>query len=927
MTAWMQRLRSSVRALWGRRQLEAEMETELRFHLESRTADLIREGRTSGEAARQARVEFGGMASHKDAMRASLGLRWTDDVRTDLAYGLRVLRKSRGFTLVAAGSLALGIGANSTMFSVANEMLYERLAVPHAGELRLLFHEDDPHSVIHDSWGSWNTAENGNSISDVFPYPVYEILRAKGGGVPEIFAFKDIGNVNVTAGGDARSVQAELVSGNFYGQMRTVPALGRNLLPSDDGAPGSGPVAVISYGFWQRAFGGSPAVIGRTIHVDLSAVTIVGVNAQGFTGAASVQSSPELFMPLSFLGTIKPVMGDAVLLSSPTMAWVNLMARQSPGASDAKTQATLDGMFGAAVRGTMAFEKGDTVPHLIVQDGSRGLAAKATWLRQPIYVLLGLTACVLLLACANVANLMLARASHREREVGVRLALGASKSRIFRQVLTESLLLSALGGTLGLLLGYLGRNTLPRLLQNAWSADDLNVPFNWKVFCFTAAITVFTGIVFGVAPAWRSSASNVQQTLKKGERSATRNRKAWSGKAVVIFQLAISTLLVTCSMLFLRTLINLESVNPGFDAKNLLLFEIDPPNGRYPGRKSMLLHERLVEQIKSIPGVEGASVTESPLIAHYESNSGFHVEGTPERKGDDPNFSANLDSVGPEFFHVMRIPILAGRSFDERDTVTSPPVSIINQALARKFFPGRNPIGLRFATHTGKVNGIDTTDWTEIIGVCADTRYADLTRPAPPLHFEDYRQFRQDLKMGLPMTYLVRSTLNGDALVASLRRAVRSVDPDLPLVEIRTQQQQIDATTQQERMFAKLTSGFGLLALGLACVGVYGIMAYTVSQRTNEIGIRLALGAIRGQIRAMVLQETGLLAIAGVAAGLAITLTLVRLVKTMLYGLSATDPATLGGAASLLLAMALLAGWAPAYRASQVEPMEALRHD
>ena len=395
----------------------------------------------------------------------------------------------------------------------------------------------------------------------------------------------------------------------------------------------------------------------------------------------------------------------------------------------------------------------------------------------------------------------------------------------------------------------------------------------------------------------------------------------------MVFQLAISTLLITCSLLFVRTLINLQSVSPGFDAANMLLFEINPPDGRYPGAKSIALHQQIVERVGSLPGVQGVTYLDTPLIANYQSNGSFRREGEAESEIRGREHTTNFIGVGPEFFSVLRIPLLAGRDFGPGDTSTSPRVALINQALARKFYPGRNPIGMRYATHSEKKDGVEVWDWTEIVGIVADTKYSDLKSDTPPIRYEDIRQFREESPRAFPLTYMVRSSVDQRALVKTLRGAVQGVDADLPLIDIRTQQQQIDATTQQERTFATLTSGFGALALLLACVGIYGIMAYTVSQRTNEIGIRLALGAVRGRIRAMVLRETGVLAGLGVVIGLAVTLGAVRLVKSMLYGMTATDPATFLGAAVLLLGVALVAGWVPAYRASRVEPMEALRHD
>jgi predicted permease len=509
--------------------------------------------------------------------------------------------------------------------------------------------------------------------------------------------------------------------------------------------------------------------------------------------------------------------------------------------------------------------------------------------------------------------------------MSVRLALGAGRSRVLRQVLTESLMLSFMGGILGLLLGYLCRSALPRLVAKAWDYSDMEVPFNWKVFAFTATITIATGILFGILPAWTATRAEIGAALKRGAQTATRRRQAWSGKGIVSFQIAVSTALVIAAWLFLRTLINLNSVDPGFAVDHLVLFEIDAPSLRYPAPKDVALHALLEEALSAVPGVEGVTTSDAPLLVGMQMITGFHVEGTPEAELSLPPSPEEMGKlpraadVGADFISVMKIPMVAGRAFTRQDTETSPKVAIINQALARLFFPHQNPIGKRFRAGPNEKD----SKWIEIVGVCADTRYDSLRNNPPPMHFGLYRQ--QSEVGGL--TYIVRTPMKAEAIVPSLRAAVQHIDPNLPLLDIRTQRQQIDADLQQERIFASLSTGFGLLALTLACVGIYGIMAYTVAQRTNEIGIRLALGARRGQVRGMVLRESGWLAVAGVAIGISVALGLGRLVESLLYGVKAADPLSVLGAGLLLLAVALSSGWIPARRASRLEPMDALRHE
>jgi predicted permease len=839
----------------------------------------------------------------------------------DIRYALRQFQRSPGFTAIAIASLALAIGANTTIFSFANQMLFVRLAVPHPAELRMFSIYGDRHMAVHNSWGSWNTVD-GTSMTTSFSYPVYRQLQKDSSVTGPIFAFKNLGHVNVTANGAAQAAEAELVSGNFFDQMQLKPELGRTIQPSDDAAPGSGSVAVISDSFWHAAFGAAPDVIGKVISVNMIPVTIIGVDPPSFRSPDGLQEiPPQLFLPLSMVSVLRPVSKDFNPLGSE-LWWVQLMARAEPGISDAKAEAALNVALDAAVHSTMTVNKDDTMPHMRLSDGSHGNKMDVFGRTRQIAILLGFSGLVLLLACANIANLMLARATGRQREMSVRMALGAGVSRILRQMLTESLLLSALGGALGLFLGYLGRNLLPWLTSSSWRGDQVSVGFDWRVFAFTCAATLLTGIIFGVAPAWRATRVEINHALKEGSRGASRRRKAWSGKAIVGFQLALSTMLVISAAFFLRTLINLYSIDPGFRTDHLLMVVVNPPAKRYPPPGDVALQHRLEDAFGSVPGVQSVAVASVPLVANNMWNGDVFVEGskTVTRKDGDAGDIANLDKVGPTFFQDMQIPILAGRGFTSQDTETSVPVAVINQSLARKFFPGVNPIGKRFRLAT---EGTDASRWIEVIGICADTRYADLQHASEPIHFELYRQ---EPEIG-QVTFLIRSPLKPAELLPSLRRAAARIDPDLPLTNIRTQQQQIAETMQQETMFASLTSGFGVLALALACVGIYGIMAYTVSQRTNEIGIRLALGAMREQIRAMVLRETGWMAIGGVAAGLAATLALVRLIQSMVYGLKPWDPLTLGGSVLLLLLVASVAGYIPAHRASRVEPIEALRNE
>jgi predicted permease len=890
------------------------MDLELASHLEQLTDDLVRAGHTPGEAARRARIAMGPAHVHKEEMRASLGLKSWDELGADLKYGLRILRKSPGFTAIAAGSLALAIGANTAIFSIAKSLLYDRLDVPNASQLRLLEWTQNGNSAVHSMWGDFDSAPGGGMIGSIFSYPVYLAMRDQNQVMQDLVAFKE-DSMNATFRGNAQRVVVSMVSGNFYAGMGVRPQLGRGIQASDDSGSGAGTVAVISDEVWTRDFGRSSSVLGQTITLNQSVMTIVGVNPRGFTGAKNVQSSPDIFVPLSMQPLVDPKGRPGGVLNDADLWWVNVTGRLKPGVSDEQARAALDLELASATRSTMTVKPDETTPHLVLADGSRGLNFAGHMFKKPVYVLMSLTGFVLLLACANIASLLLARGSHRQREMSLRLAMGAGRSRILRQLLTESLLLSCIGGAGGLLFGYLGRNLVPGLMANAWDQNVVSIPIDWGVFLFSAGVTILAGLLFGLAPAWYAARSEVRSSLKESAHTSSRRRTGFGGKAIVAFQIALSTLLVIGAGLFLRTVYALNSIDVGFRTDHLILFEIAPPAQRYGKGKDVQLHQRLENGFAALPGVQGVAPSWIPYIAENMANDDFAPEGEPDDGHHSGAEDVNVTAIN--FFQTMGIPIVAGRAFGPEDTASSPKVAVINQALAHKRFPNVNPIGRRFHTDNG------THEWVQIVGICEDSHYSSLRDPAPPQFFMPYVQ---QAEVG-GMTYAIRTQLSPAELVPALRRVVQQTDRDLPIIDIRTQQEQIDATMQQERMFAALTTGFGVLALALACVGIYGIMAYSVANRTNEIGIRLALGAQPGQVRGMILRESGWLASASVVVGVGAALALTRLVKSMLYGVQPWDPATMVAGALLLLGVALAASWIPARRAAGVQPMDALRHE
>lgn len=733
--------RSWVRAVARRREVEGEMEAEIAAHLEMLAADLVRLGQTPAEARRNARVALGSPVAAKDGMRRSLGVRFVDDVAADLQYGARMLRKSPGFTLVATLSLALAIGANTTIFSLAKQVLYERLAVPRASELRLLaWTGTQKHVAVHNVWGDYSTLPSGRVTSASFSYPVFVQLRAQNRVMQDLFGFKETG-MNATIAGNAQPVQVELVSGNYYAELQVRPILGRGIEASDDARPGSGPVAVISYGLWERAFGKSAQVVGQIVKLNEIAFTIVGVNPQGFTGAKGTQQSPDLFVPMSMQPLIDPHGESGSRLTDPKEWWMNVMGRVKPGVNEATAQAALDAVLAASVRATAVVKPDEDVPRMDLRDGSRGLFFQKNTYAKPMTVLLTMVGFVLLLACANIANLMLARGSQRQREMSVRLALGAGRARIARQMLVESLMLAGLGGLSGLLVGYLGSRFAPLLTENAWQRSDFRIHFDWLVFAFTAGVTLVTGILFGLAPAWAATRAQVSSGLKETSQSATRRRKGWGGRWLVGFQIALSTLLVIGAGLFLRTLGNLKKVDVGFRTDHLLLAEIDAPEKLYPAGKDMALHTRLLEAMAGTPGVEAVSPAWVTYLAGQMNRTDFVTEGaTPDKNRDD---GEAFNVVGANFFAMMRIPILAGRAFGAEDTLSAARVGIVNAALARERFPNQDPIGKRFNTgeETDRQGQKQPVNWIRIVGICADTHYNNLREdPTPPQFFLPFTQ-------------------------------------------------------------------------------------------------------------------------------------------------------------------------------------------
>ena len=905
---------AKLSGLFRRRKADRESDDEMRLHLQFLTERFICQGMRPKDAASAACRQFGNTTLLQQGQREMRSIMSLSNLGRDLRFSLRQLHRNPTLTLVAITSLGLGIGANTAIFSVAKKVLFDTLPVKDPKQLRMLTWVAGHDQKVPLVWGDASSNASGDRVSSSFSYPVFQELRKQTDAFQYLFAFKDV-HMTAAVDGHPDLVSAELVSGNSFTALGVQPILGRILSPADDMGPGAGPVVVISEAYWTAHFSRSRSILGKTISLNGIPVTIVGIAPANFTGL-QIDTATQVFIPLTMQPLLvpRPQNSSVSLLDNPQSWWLLVMARLRPDVSEARAQAELDAVLRPAATAGMPDGNTPTQFHLQFQPGDRGLDYLKDTFAKPSYMLLSFAGLVLLLACVNLANLLLARAAAREREVSTRLALGAGRAGIVCQMLTESLLLSSLGGAAGLLVGYLGRNLIPHLLAKSWSPETMPLDFDGRVVAFTVAVSLATGVLFGLAPAWQATRTNVNSGLKDAIHVTSSRQKMGLGKSLVIFQISLSAILLIGAGLFVRTLVNLSHTPLGFQPDNILLFRLDPPKTRYTSLQSTALYRQLEEKLAAIPGVRSVSLSTIAIVGDGYSGSTFHVSGRPIVKGEG---RIQMNVVGTDFLPTLGIPIMHGRGFDAHDTHISPMVAVINQTLAQKYFPNQDPLGQTFESE-----GSDGP--IQIVGIAADTRYASLRAPTPPLFYLPYQQHADDVGR---MVVELRTFADPTGIVNQARAVVASLDPNLPLIEVRTMTQQIDSSLSKERIFARLTAGFGMLALLLASIGIYGIMTYTVARRTSEIGIRMALGARADQVLCMVLREASWMALAGVAMGVSGALWLGRLLSAMLYGLKPSDPLTLITAAALLTIIALLAALGPARRASRIDPIRALRHE
>jgi predicted permease len=836
-------------------------------------------------------------------------------LRQDFVYGARLLAKSPGFTTVAVLSLALGIGANTAIFSLIDTVLLKMLPVKDPHQLVAL---TDPTSEGTNIGTS--TGERGELSTREF-----EALRDRTQAFSGMFASQsELDKNNASIDGKApEELRTRLVSGGYFTVLGATTAIGRAFTSADERGPGSAPYAVISYAFWQRRFGGSLSVLDSHIHIAKADLTVIGVAQPHFLGE-NVGEAPDLWIPLDMQPQLMP--GRMWLADDPghiaeKVMWLHVMARLKPGVSRKQAQANVDVVFKQVVAEEFSkisqSQPGILKQNLVLHDAAAGVSSLRGNMADPLYVLMAVVALVLVIACANVANLLLARATARQKEMGVRLALGAGRARIVRQFLTESLMLSVAGGLLGSLLAVYGVRLLVTLVGDRPGSVALDARPDLRVLFFTVGVSLLTGLVFGLAPAWRSSRVNVSSTLKEAGRGLTgSSAKIGAGKVLVIGQIALSVMLLIGAGWFIRTLRNLENVDLGYRRDNLALVGVDFLSAGYSGKRLPMAYNEVRERLARIPGVRGVAYSQNGLFSGNESGDKISVEGYKSQKP----AGARFDEAGPNYFATVGIPILLGRDIGPQDVESAESVCVVNEAFAKFFFGTQNPIGKHVTDEFP-----DTRKTFTIVGVARDARDHSLRGEVFRRFYLSAQQPLGDFAPG--MNYEIRTFGEPGAVIRAARKAILAYDPAIPVDNAQPLVAMLDGNLRQERIIAQLSTVFGGVALLLAAIGLYGVLSYAVAQRTNEIGIRMALGAERGAVVRMILRETAVLIAIGLAAGVPASLACARLIESKLFGLKPADPVTLAAAVGIMIAVAVGSGYLPARRASRVDPLIALRYE
>jgi len=829
----------------------------------------------------------------------------------NLKFALRTLFKTPFVTVVAIVSLALGIGANAAIFSLFNQLLMKPLPVPEPMRLVNL-------SAPGPKPGSQNCSQAGD-CETVFSYLMFRDLEKVQTPFTGIAAHLSFG-ANLSARGQTQDAEGMLVSGSYFSVLGLNPAAGRLLTSDDDRAPGESHVVVLGYTYWQTRFGADPGVIGQPLIVNGQTMTIVGVAPKGFDGT-TLGVKPKVYAPITMRGFSQP----SKAFDNRRNYWTYLFARLKPGVSIEQARTAMATPYHSIVNDVeVPLQKGMSPQTLarfqakpiLIDPGSRGQSSVSREATAPLTLLLGVTGFVLLIACANIANLLLARGAGRAGEMAIRLSIGAGRSQLVRQLLGESCLLAIFGGIGGIVVAQWTLNLMAALLP-AQAAETVTLTIDPIVMLFAAALAIGTGVLFGLFPALHSTRPDLISALKgqsgqpSGARSASRFRTS-----LATAQIALSMALLVSAGLFTRSLFNVSRVDLGLRAENVVMFQVSPVRNGYKVEQTRQLFERVEDEIGALPGVTGVSSSTVPLLSGDNWGNDVAVEGF--KAGPDTDSNSRFNEVGPGYFPTLGIPLLAGRDFTRADALAAPPVAIVNEAFAKKFNLGRDAVGKRMSN-----KGSNTPLTMEIVGMVKNAKYSDVKREIPPLFFIPYRQ---DETIG-QINFFVRTATDPEQFLSNIPKLLARLDANLPVENLRTLPQQVRENVFLDRFISVLSASFAFLATLLAAVGLYGVLAYTVSQRTREIGLRMALGAAPSRVRAMVLRQVGVMVAVGGAIGLAGAIGLGRLAQSLLFELQGTDPLVLIAAAVSLSMVALAAGFIPAHRASQVDPMSALRYE
>lgn len=833
----------------------------------------------------------------------------------DVRYGMRSLFRTPSLAAIAVLSLALGIGANTAIFSLLDALILRSLPVQAPAKL-VLFGPGD---------ASGNSDNFPDDDMNLFSYDQYREFQQRNSvfsGVAAINSFYSLLHGAVEDGRSMEPMDVFLVSGTYFNVLGVNPVLGRAFTDADDQHLGAHPVAVISYGWWTRRFSRDPQIVGKSITLGETTYSIIGVAAQGFSGT-TVGQSPDIWVPLQMADLLTQ---GPHKLNDKMYRSLNIIARLKPGVSSRQAGANVNVVLKEILHGYAGAKPSQEIlqdiqkAHITLQPAGNGVSTLRSRFSEPLWMLMAVVGLALLIACANIANLLLARGATRQREIAVRMALGARRSRLVRQLLTESLLLAVLGAALAFVVRSWASRFLLSMVFPPSRPISLDVSLDFRVLSFTVLISIGTAILFGTLPALRATRLNLAPSLKEGRGPVSALASTRAGKGLIISQVALSFVLLVGAGLFLRSLINLGAVDPGFNPHNVILFRLDPRStGITDDPRLVSLYQQVEQRVTSLPGVQAASFS----IFNFNQGSWQEpvwVNGTHATVNDN---SATYNAIGPGYFAAMGMSMVAGRNIGPQDTATSSRVAVINQTMARRFFGGESPIGRRFG-----LDGPDHSGDIEIVGVVRDAKHSTLDERPEAMAFFAYTQYLPSWGIGLYLPNLeVRFSGDAAAVVNAVRSAVAEINSRLPISGLTTLSEQVDASITQQRLVAQLSIFFGILAALLACIGIYGLTSYAVSLRTSEIGIRMALGARRNDVLGMVMREVITLVGAGLVVGVPLALLSERWTGSLLFGLSPTDPLTITAALLLLLVVATLAGFFPARRASRVEPMIALRNE